>query len=185
MFSLFWSQVNCSKRTVLKKSIIKSAAVKYKILNGCSVLDRARVMEILDEVQLRNKLHVNHIYYNSSHMPTLSGADSMTASPRIPPLVKVPPQADAPFKEAIAGIPSLTNSSTDINELCALFWTQTRVRGPEREAIFFKMIDLFAKLLRDCVSEEDRTKFLLATEIGREINNYHVSDMFNSVQSME
>ncbi|ORY41669.1 hypothetical protein BCR33DRAFT_718811, partial [Rhizoclosmatium globosum] len=151
-FRLFLQQVHCTDRTLLKNSIIKAAAAKYKILNGCSLLDRSRAMEIMDQVQLHNKQHVNHVYYNSSHMQSLNTP------------------ADAPFKEAIAGIPSLKEAGDDIDELCALFWTQTRVgRGEEREAVFFKMIDVFAKLLRVCKDEEDRTKFLLATEIGREL----------------
>ncbi|KAJ3046700.1 hypothetical protein HDU99_009705, partial [Rhizoclosmatium hyalinum] len=141
-------QVHCTDRTLLKNSIIKAAAAKYKILNGCSLLDRSRAMEIMDQVQLHNKQHVNHVYYNSSHMQSLN-------TPVLPTLVRMPAQADAPFKEAIAGIPSLKEAGDDIDELCALFWTQTR-------------------LLRVCKDDEDRTKFLLATEIGREINNYHV-----------
>ncbi|KAJ3293982.1 hypothetical protein HDU79_011655 [Rhizoclosmatium sp. JEL0117] len=151
-FQLFLQQVHCTDRTLLKNSIIKAAAAKYKILNGCSLLDRSRAMEIMDQVQLHNKQHVNHVYYNSSHMQSLN-------TPVLPTLVRMPAQADAPFKEAIAGIPSLKEAGDDIDELCALFWTQTR-------------------------DEEDRTKFLLATEIGREINNYHVTEMFNEVQSM-
>ncbi|KAJ3061715.1 hypothetical protein HDU98_002380, partial [Podochytrium sp. JEL0797] len=85
LFTLFLEQVECTDRALLKHSIIKSAAAKYKILNRCSVVDQLKAMEIVDQVQMKNK-----------------------------------------------------QSGAEIDELCALFWTQTKVTDKrQRESIFF------------------------------------------------
>ncbi|KAI8620915.1 hypothetical protein BC830DRAFT_1096790 [Chytriomyces sp. MP71] len=76
----------------------------------------------------------------------------------------------SPFFEAVKAITSLRQHVELVREFRVLFYAQDQEPDKaRREELYYRFVEMGQRLAGLC-SEEDRTKFLLAIEIGRASN---------------
>ncbi|KAI8614804.1 hypothetical protein BC830DRAFT_350769 [Chytriomyces sp. MP71] len=89
------------------------------------------------------------------------------------------------FRQSASTIPALVNCADLVDNLCVLFWTQSSCDDKKtREALFFDLVDAFNQLLTFCNNEENKTDFIMATEVGRQKERQIVNSMFDEVLSV-
>ncbi|KAI9349614.1 hypothetical protein BDR26DRAFT_852463 [Obelidium mucronatum] len=150
----------CSNRKALRRDMVRSIALKHQILDLVNILERAQVIEIIEEFKVKLGLqHFNHFYQNMSN--SKSNAEVQR---------KVLNQLKT-FKQLAIAIPSLTNSEDLIDQLCLEFANQSLYTNKaEKEEKYIDFLGVSGQLQLLCQTEEDRKKLMLAMEVARESN---------------
>ncbi|KAJ3031631.1 UNVERIFIED_CONTAM: hypothetical protein HDU68_001711 [Siphonaria sp. JEL0065] len=174
MIDLFILQASTVDTKLCIKYLVGIITTRYKLLDACTLLDRHQALEIMDDFKQRNNNHSFNIYqFLATKKPgittTISYKQAMIqlANPRI-----------KPFRDALVSIPSLSGAETVIDELCLLFWSCTSLQR-DREDRLLQLVLVARKLEHMCIGEEDRTKFHIATEIGREGNRSRMDELLD------
>ncbi|KAJ3265956.1 hypothetical protein HDU77_003046 [Chytriomyces hyalinus] len=177
LMDLFLVQGRCSEPKTIRKYILKIVQVRYKLMDACSLVDRQAVIEIWEVFFKRNTKH--HKFWNSimSDSKKSSSPTPTVTSPSQPQVLEND-QARL-FKQTVQTIPSLQDQETDemVDELCAIFWTTSL--ESEREGKMYRILELSDRIMRKCVTAEDRTKFVVAAEVARESNRRHMDQLLD------
>ncbi|KAJ3064480.1 hypothetical protein HDU98_012111 [Podochytrium sp. JEL0797] len=172
----------CSDRKQLRKLMLQSGLIGSKVLDMCGILDRQKLLEACSLLQERNKVHVSYIHYITSSWNHLNGW-----KPKRRPASQAA-RHETLFRAAIKDIKSLETAGLLIDEFFDLFYAleDTAVDSGvvRREDLLFKLIHLSSSLGEMCTTVEDRTKFMIASEIGREQTREQLNELFQGVASL-
>ncbi|ORY37004.1 hypothetical protein BCR33DRAFT_721659 [Rhizoclosmatium globosum] len=131
-----------------QKYLVAITAARFRILDECTLLDRQQFILHLDNfIQLNAKHCKNYTRY--SETPNTTDQAPRLPSPPSHSLI-ILPTAHPSLRDALTAIPSFASAGDLIDELCSLYWSFT---------------------------SEDRIRFLVATEIGRESNRNHMDEL--------
>ncbi|KAJ3067821.1 hypothetical protein HDU98_008981 [Podochytrium sp. JEL0797] len=163
--------------------MLETRSLATKVLDLCGILDRQKLIETFSLLQERNKVHSSYLHSMASPPPPAGSPDN--ARRVLQPSKRVERGGDrvnqeSEFRRAVKSIPSLQGSEHIVDELCDLFALlkddAQSVSGPDAsngkrpEDLLFRMIHLSGSLGQMCTSVEDRTRLMIASEIGRERN---------------
>ncbi|KAJ3031632.1 UNVERIFIED_CONTAM: hypothetical protein HDU68_001712 [Siphonaria sp. JEL0065] len=147
--------------------MVRFVALKHQILDLCNLLERAQVIEIIEQFKTRAGLrHFTHFYHNLA----------TTARSLIEVQNQVLNQLK-PFKENVKSIPSLTTSTDLIDHLCLEFANQSLYsKREEREEKYIDFLGIWGELQERCWTDEDRTRLVMAMEVARESNRSYINE---------
>ncbi|KAJ3059061.1 hypothetical protein HDU99_006527, partial [Rhizoclosmatium hyalinum] len=158
-------QCHYNDQKSVRKAVVNMIAAKYKILDACANdTDLRCAIEIMETANATNALHLAHMYEiacgisesdmllgDSHYMDDIELLDCIQ-------LEEVMKQS-RPFREAVKRIPPLTSHMNIVDKICIVFWKQSReTDANEREALFFKSVELSNRLLNLCVDLDHKVE---------------------------
>ncbi|KAJ3266841.1 hypothetical protein HDU77_009301 [Chytriomyces hyalinus] len=164
MLGLFVTQSHFTDKKTIKNMYKRIIAAKYKMLDSCSLLDKQKVIEIIEQFKNKNRKHLSHLRLNAIH-ERRNSAVHLTAGINTEVAAQL-----VPFRDSVTSIPSLKGAKQLVDELCSQFTSHLTCSREEREDKFFALFELSSKLQGLCTTEEDRTKFMLCMEMFRQAN---------------
>ncbi|KAJ3032141.1 UNVERIFIED_CONTAM: DNA helicase rad5 [Siphonaria sp. JEL0065] len=178
IFDLFTLQSNSIDKDLIKMCGLKSMALRGKILDACSVVDRQKVIELIVIFLERNR---NHVLYRNSLFEESAKSEPAPIPLSLDPHREIPEESKR-FRAALVSIPSLSTPEASIlvDELCISIWSDN-VKGKGKE----KLLKIFAigkKLEKLCANVQDRTKYSLVTETFRESSKKRMDVLFEEVE---
>ncbi|KAJ3346777.1 hypothetical protein HDU83_002675 [Entophlyctis luteolus] len=142
----------CAKR-VLKRLIIRFAALKHKLLDTCSLIEKQRFLELTENFKTEIKKHMDFFY---AELRTSSVTQNRKPLSELQAQVLEQLQQ---FKDMTKAIPSFKDAGSLVDDLCFEFSSQALCKDEtEREEKYVQVLAIQGQLQMLCKSEEDRTK---------------------------
>ncbi|KAJ3242291.1 DNA-binding transcription factor yap1 [Chytriomyces hyalinus] len=180
----FVTAANFTDPKMVKKHLMRVVVTKNKLLDACSLMDRQTVIEVIEAFKAMNRLHISHMYMLSSL--EIKGEHVKAPIQYMQLDISEVPAIMRPFLLAVKQIPSLMDAESQdlMDGLCHLVLTQMNcTNDADREDSFFKMLDLSRRLQQNCATAEDRSKYMLATELVREGKKKFMDDWMKDAQT--
>ncbi|KAJ3116578.1 hypothetical protein HK100_001026 [Physocladia obscura] len=144
ILDLFVEQAGATNKKKITKCLLGIVALRFALLDACSILDRARFLDAMDELTHQyNKYTTNMKKYFKVKVPPHDSIDWQ--NPRM-----------TPFREQLRAVPSFSNAGNIIDDICVLYWSETK--EDEREEKLLSIVLLARKLENLCVNDEDRKR---------------------------
>ncbi|KAJ3404858.1 hypothetical protein HDU80_002267 [Chytriomyces hyalinus] len=177
-----------------KQDMAKMLTHRYRMLASCSVMDTHKALEVMEQyvsfyqmvaaAQASTSsppnwrlIELSEGESSGSQSSSLSSLSSLSASalPALPSSsdaqestpIQIPLPENSPFYDAVKLIPSLQPHMDLVNQFRSLFFALAIEKEKvARQDLYFLFVEMSQRLSGLC-NEEDRTKFLLAIELGR------------------
>ncbi|KAJ3063713.1 hypothetical protein HDU98_000492 [Podochytrium sp. JEL0797] len=161
---------------VAKKLILALMRALVVILDACTLLERAKVMEYLVVFSLRN---ANHMVSMHQFWTRSLGPSSVLVNIRPLDLSKPTHQRLQQLKETMLHIPSYADSAALFDEYCTVWMNAFEDHNVES---FFQMQVVMIKLEQVGETVEDRAALWAACEIARAGNRNEIEEMVNKME---
>ncbi|KAJ3206581.1 hypothetical protein HDU82_004425 [Entophlyctis luteolus] len=143
----------CSTKRSLKRLIIRFAALKHKLLDTCSLIEKQAFLELTENFKTEIKKHMDFFY---SQLRTTSVAQNRKPLSELQ--AKVLEQLQQ-FKDMAKAIPSFKDAESLVDDLCFEFSSQALCKDEtEREEKYVQVMAIQGQLQMLCETEDDRTK---------------------------
>ncbi|KAJ3378186.1 hypothetical protein HDU84_007847 [Entophlyctis sp. JEL0112] len=143
----------CSTKHSLKRLIIRFSALKHKLLDTCSLIEKHRFLELTENFKTEIKSHMDFFY---AKLRTSSVAQGRTPLSEYQAQVLEQLQQ---FKNMTKAIPSFKDAGDLVDDLCFEFSSQALCKDEaEREEKYVQVMAIQGQLQMLCKTEEDRTK---------------------------
>ncbi|ORY41550.1 hypothetical protein BCR33DRAFT_335066 [Rhizoclosmatium globosum] len=155
----------------IKKHVIRLMHAKYKMLDSCTIMDRVKALEIIEDAKKEHRRHLNYTY-GCARMVAGDGGKAVKLEPTEYNETEMLVESDpVSFKESVRAIPSLQNPTAiqALDQLCDLYSIAAKSKSnEERENLLFHMMELKTLLHDMCANQTEKTNFILAIEVSRE-----------------
>ncbi|KAI8614793.1 hypothetical protein BC830DRAFT_1229474 [Chytriomyces sp. MP71] len=183
IFDLIMAQADASCPKVVRMYSLQITGFKFKILDACTVLDKTRVIEIIETFKDKNSKRTAHLYIDVS-------TEREPIGPKAEAIIQ--PQL-LPVRDAMKSIPSLSTGADDLmDELlgnfsikCTMKEFEQPPKNDEKCDMFANYLGLHVKLRNLCKTKEERAALMLNMEIARGLNHDLVNYWLEKAIKME